>query len=144
MDLADAPGADLEKDVWKQLTGKLEEAYAHSYPHEMAMQVIAGWTGYAGPAFESEYENAVNRIGRTAARSGFREITRHEIEQQCMAACNHWRSFRERELTDNGGTRRYTVDAAAPLAADPLRAANLLPEPEIAVALKGGDLDVFE
>ena len=69
----------LGKKAWKNLEEGLGEAHEATNPGEMAKAVIRGWLASYGPAFEDVEESVVlDRVRRTAAQNGFRELGTEE------------------------------------------------------------------
>ena len=64
---------------------------------ETARLVVNGWVEAHGPAFEDWRVHTLDRLLRTAARLGFREVTSPEgLADQCELAWRRWDTFRRR------------------------------------------------
>jgi hypothetical protein len=85
------------RDAWKKLEQALVKSHETANPTEAARMVVDGWVEAYGPAFEDWRVHTLDRLLRTAARSGHREVTSPEgLADQCELAWRRWDTFRRR------------------------------------------------
>jgi len=94
----------------------LEQALVRSHetvnPTEAARLVVNGWVEAYGPAFEDWRVHTLDRLLRTAARLGFREVTSPEgLADQCELAWRRWDTFRRRVAEKPPGEAVTTTGA---------------------------------
>ncbi len=94
----------LDGEAWAGLKRDLAVAHKESNPFQTAMEVVRGWIGYYGPAFESKIEEVViSRILGITAKTGFREITSTQVRRYAQSAQDHWTAYRKRWLYQGQG-----------------------------------------
>jgi hypothetical protein len=85
------------RDAWKKLELALERCHEAPDPPRTARTVVNGWITGNGPAFEDWRVTTLDRLLRTAARLGFREVTSLEgLADQLELAWRRWDTFRKR------------------------------------------------
>jgi hypothetical protein len=85
------------QDSWTKLERDLARAHETADPAKTAHQVVSGWIGAHGPAFESWQVKPLDHILHIMAELGFRErLSRESLADQCETAWIRWSAFRER------------------------------------------------
>jgi hypothetical protein len=79
------------RDAWEKLEQALAMSHETANPTETARLVVNGWIASYGPAFEDWRVTTLDRLLRTAARLGFREVTSLEdLADQLELAWRRW------------------------------------------------------
>jgi hypothetical protein len=92
----------LGREAWAKLEQNLAAAHKAANPAQTARTVVHGWVNAYGPAFESWREKDLNRVLRTAAKLGFREITPGELRRRSSASWRNWDAYRQRASQADG------------------------------------------
>jgi hypothetical protein len=92
--------------AWKSLEQRLAEAHGAADPGRAAVAAVRGWLEAHGPAFEDAEEcEALERVRRTAARMGFRELDTEEgLMGWLREARQRWLAARSSALEGNRST----------------------------------------
>jgi retron-type reverse transcriptase len=78
------------KQAWDELRRHLMNAHETTNPTRVAQQVILGWIGALGPAFENG-ERIAARICKQLLQFGFREISPALVEERVKQAWERWK-----------------------------------------------------
>jgi retron-type reverse transcriptase len=78
------------KQAWDELRRHLMNAHETTNPTRVAQQVILGWIGALGPAFENG-ERIATRICKQLLQFGFREISPALVEERVKQAWERWK-----------------------------------------------------
>jgi hypothetical protein len=100
------------KHAWQKLEQTLVKAHETVNPTETARLVVNGWVEAYGPAFEDWRVHTLDRLLRTAARLGFREVTSPEgLADRLELAWRRWDTFRRRVAEKPPGEAVTTTGA---------------------------------
>jgi hypothetical protein len=100
---------DLGDGAWTNLERHLRQAYQSGNPPETATHAIEGWVAYLGPAFEDGKTDVLDRILRTAAELGFREIDPDRVGRAITRSREKWINFK-RKLDHDPAARLGVMD----------------------------------
>jgi hypothetical protein len=93
----------LDEGAWTGLKQALERSHECPNPSVSATQAIQGWIGAYGPAFEGTRREVPERVLRTAASYGFRELATPEgLWKEWRSSWERWRRCREALRQDSG------------------------------------------
>jgi hypothetical protein len=102
-------------DSWTKLEQNLVKAHEMPVPSLTAQEVVKGWIGAMGPAFENWRTAPVGRVQQLAASLGFRKIgSREAFGTLCERSWKHWETFRKGVTQASGTLADYGQDGQLP------------------------------